>query len=184
MFMDKTNDELDLKLLELEDAVRTFALIDQSRNYLREWLPWVDGTKKIQDTEKYIQDSIKGFADRRLLNTAILYKGKMVGVAGYNELDWTNKVAYIGYWLGEEYQGRGIMTNVAKALTDYAFRELDLNRVDIRAAAENKKSQAIPERLGYTKEGYLRQVEYVNGRYLDHVVYSMLAEDWSVWSVK
>lgn len=63
-------------------------------------------------------------------------------------INWSNKTAYIGYWLGEEFQGNGIMTKVAKTLTDYAFNELNLNKVEIRAAVENEKSRAIPERLG------------------------------------
>jgi hypothetical protein len=51
-------------------------------------------------------------------------------------------------------------------------------RVEIRAAPENARSRAIPERLGFTQEGTLRQVECVGDRYLDNVVYAMLAEDW------
>jgi ribosomal-protein-serine acetyltransferase len=51
-------------------------------------------------------------------------------------------------------------------------------RVEIRAAPENARSRAIPERLGFTQEGTLRQVERVDDRYLDNVVYAMLAEDW------
>jgi hypothetical protein len=51
-------------------------------------------------------------------------------------------------------------------------------RVEIRAAPENARSRAIPERLGFTQEGTLRQVERVGDRYLDNVVYAMLAEHW------
>lgn len=180
LFTYKIDNDLELKLLDIQDAPRTFALVDQSREHLRVWLAWVDKTNTVQDSEKFIQATMKGFVNRQSLNTAIIYKGKMAGIAGYNELDWVNKVAYIGYWLGKDYQGHGIMTKVAKALTDYAIKDLDLNRVDIRAAVENKKSRAIPERLGFTKEGQLRQAEYVNDHYLDHMVYSMLATDWKV----
>ncbi|WP_117149236.1 GNAT family N-acetyltransferase [Paraliobacillus zengyii] len=180
MFTYKIDDDLELKLLDLQDAPRTFSLVDQSREHLRNWLAWVDKTNTVKDSEKFIQATMKGFVDRQSLNTAIIYKGEMVGIAGYNELDWTNKVAYIGYWLGQDYQGYGIMTKVTKRLTDYAINDLELNRVDIRAAVENKKSRAIPERLGFKMEGQLRQAEYVNDKYLDHVVYSMLAADWKV----
>ena len=178
MFNEKINDELSLRLLEIQDASAIFTLVDQSRDYLRKWLGWVDGTKTVQDTEKFIQITIEGFSARRSLNAAILYKGEIVGVAGYNEFDWTNKIAYIGYWIGEDYQGQGIMTEVVRALTQYAIEELELNRVDIRAAVQNKKSRAIPERMGFIEEGRLRQAEYLYDRYVDHVVYGMLATDW------
>jgi ribosomal-protein-serine acetyltransferase len=51
-------------------------------------------------------------------------------------------------------------------------------RVEVRAAPENARSRAIPERLSFTQEGTLRQVERVGDRYLDNVIYAMLAEDW------
>lgn len=82
---------------------------------------------------------LKGFAENKSLTTVILFKGIMVGVAGFNQINWSNKTAHIGYWLGEQYQGKGIMTQVARALTDYAFKELGLHKVEIRAAAGNKK---------------------------------------------
>ena len=61
---------------------------------------------------------------------------------------------------------------------DHAFSVWDLNRVEIRAAPENLRSRAIPERLGFTEEGTLRQAERVGDRYLDNTVYAVLAEDW------
>src|SRR5690625_199905 len=89
------------------------------------------------------------------------------------------KIAYIGYWLDIEHQGKGIMTRAVRALTDYAFEEFDLNRVDIRAAVGNVKSRAIPERLGYKKEGVLRQSEWLYDHFVDHAVYSMLKSEWN-----
>ena len=55
------------------------------------------------------------------MNTVILFKGEIVGVAGYNQTNWSNKTAYIGYWLGKEFQGNGIMTKVAKSINRLCF---------------------------------------------------------------
>jgi len=63
-------------------------------------------------------------------------------------------------------------------LTDYAFKELNLNKVEIRAALENKKSRGIPERLNFVNEGCNRQAEWLYDHYVDHVIYGMLAEEW------
>lgn len=101
------------------------------------------------------------------------------GVAGFNSINWSNNTAYIGYWLGEGYQGNGIMTRVAKALTDYAFTELKLNKVEIRAAVGNKKSRSIPERLGFVNEGCIRKAEWLYDYYVDHVIYGILADEWN-----
>ncbi|GGC95827.1 ribosomal-protein-serine acetyltransferase [Thalassobacillus devorans] len=178
MFTFKIDEDISLKLPEAADADRVFELTDNSRNHLREWLGWVDMTKRVEDTKAFIQIARKGYIENKSLTTFILYKGEIAGTAGYNEIDWTNKVAYIGYWLGEGYQGNGIMTRVAKALTDYAFMELNLNRVDIKAAYENKKSRAVPERLGFVEEGRIRQAEWLYDHYVDHIVYGMLKEEW------
>ncbi len=178
MFLYRIDEELSLKLSELKDAERVFELTNQSRECLREWLPWLDSTTKLDDTKEYIKMSLKGFAENKMMNTVIIFKGQIVGVASYNIINHSNKTVQIGYWLGEEYQGNGIMTKVVKALTEYALNYLKLNKVEIRVAVDNKKSRRIPERLGFVNEGCIRQSEWLYDHYVDHVVYGMLAQDW------
>lgn len=179
LFIHRINGDLSLKLIELRDDEKVFELTDSSRDHLREWLPWVDFITKPEDTTGFIKGCLKGFAENKSLNSVVLFRGKIVGVAGYNNINWSNKTAYIGYWLGEGFQGNGIMTAVAKTLTDYAFNELDLNKVEIRAAIGNKKSRRIPERLNYVNEGCIRQAEWLHDHYVDHVVYGILAYEWN-----
>lgn len=178
MFSYKIDEELSLKLVEVRDSERIFELTDASRDYLKEWLPWLDYTKTVEDSRDFIRMSRKNYADNKTLNTAIVYQDEIVGMAGFNELGWVNKTAKIGYWLGQEYQGHGIMTRVAEALTDISFGHFGMNRTEIRVATGNVKSRGIPERLGYTEEGTLRQVEWLYDHYVDHVVYGMLASEW------
>lgn len=93
-----------------------------------------------------------------------------------NLSNWTNQTTELTYWLGEEHQGLGLMTNCCRVLTNYAFDNLNLNRVEIRA--NNLKSAAIPERLRFCQEGILREAEWVNDRFVDNIVYSLLRKDW------
>ncbi|MET3506915.1 GNAT family N-acetyltransferase [Halalkalibacter oceani] len=178
MFIHKIDDELSLKLIEVNDRDNIFELTERSREHLRQWLPWLDTTTKVEDTESYINMSLQGFIEGKSLQTVILFHGQAVGVAGFNQINRANQTAYIGYWLAKDYQGNGIMTRVAKALTDYAFTELKLNKVEIRAAVENTKSRAVPERLGFVQEGTIRQAEWLYDHYVDTVVYGMLATEW------
>ncbi|MGM8214994.1 GNAT family N-acetyltransferase [Bacillaceae bacterium W0354] len=178
MFTKQIDHDLQLRLIDTGDAEELFQLTNQSRDHLREWLPWLDSTTKIVDTLNFIRHCKKEYAESRGLNCVILYKGKIAGVIGYNSIDWTNQIAYIGYWLGEGFQGHGIMTRAVQTLTDYAFNELKLNKVDIRAAEGNLKSRAIPERLGFVQEGRIRQGEWLYDHFVDHVVYGMLASEW------
>jgi ribosomal-protein-serine acetyltransferase len=178
MFIYEVDDEISLRLLTVKDAEPLFKIIDQSREYLRDWLPWVDHTTSVNDSLAFIQSSLQVYAGRKGLTTGIFYNNKLVGVAGFNSIDWVNRIGYIGYWLAIDYQGKGIMTRVTRALTHYAFYEYKLNRVDIRVAYENTKSQAIPKRLGFVEEGLLRQTEWLYDHFVDHIVYSLLKSEW------
>jgi ribosomal-protein-serine acetyltransferase len=102
----------------------------------------------------------------------------MIGRVGVYNIDLINKNASIGYWLDKDQEGQGIITRCCKAIIDEGFSYLQLNRMEIRAATANFKSQAIPQRLGFKKEGVIRQGEFVNNEFVDLYVYSMLKEEW------
>ncbi|MEN9520262.1 MAG: hypothetical protein RLZZ381_2850 [Cyanobacteriota bacterium] len=172
------NESTILSLVELEDAEEIFALVDTSRDRLREWLPWVDLNTTADDTRTFIRFAQQQYVEQQGFHCCIRYKTKIAGVIGFHRLDWTNKTAELAYWLGVQYQGKGLMSQCCKFLTNYAFHCLKFNRVEIRAASNNFKSCAIPERLGFIKEGILRDAEWLNDRFVDNVVYSMLLKDW------
>jgi ribosomal-protein-serine acetyltransferase len=178
MFSTKIRSDLELRLLEERHTEALFAIVDQNRDYLRQWLPWLDLNTSINDTRRFIKTALDQFANNTGLVAGIWYRDQLVGVIGYNQIDWSNRVVHIGYWLAAGFQGKGIMTSACRALVDYAFHELGLNRVDIRCATGNKRSCAIPQRLGFTQEGVLRQAEWLYDHFVDHVIYGMLSSEW------
>lgn len=178
MFSHSVNDDIKLKLLEARYADDLYELTNGNREYLREWLPWVDETISSEQTKNFIEFTLKQFADNNGFNCGIFYKDKIAGCIGFHGIDWGNKKTSIGYWLGAEFQKLGIMTNACRDLITYAFSELKLNRIEIRAGLHNLKSRAIPERLGFINEGTVRQAEYLYDHYIDHVVFGMLSSDW------
>lgn len=105
----------------------------------------------------------------------------MAGVVGFHRIDWNARQANCGYWLGPNFEGQGIMTNAVAELLDRAFREVNLQRVEIRCAVDNARGRAIPGRLGFREEGTLPDVVFRNGKPTDGVVYGLLAQDWSGW---
>jgi ribosomal-protein-serine acetyltransferase len=108
-----------------------------------------------------------------------IWSGKLLaGVVTFDYIDWSNRAALIGFWLGKSFQGRGIMTRTCSALVDLAFNQLGLNRVEISCAVENKRCRLVPERLGFENEGISRQREWLYDHFVDTVSYSMLASDW------
>ncbi|GGA70055.1 GNAT family N-acetyltransferase [Ornithinibacillus halotolerans] len=178
MFTFEIDEEITLKLLNESDAEEMFQLIDNCREYLREWLGWIDGTKNVYDSKQFIKGCIRLYEERQGLTLGIFFHGKLAGVIGFNSFDWTNRIGVIGYWLGNQFQGEGIMTRAVIAVIDYGFQQLGLNRIEIRAAYENYKSRAIPERLGFMQEGQIRQGEWLYDHFVDLIQYGLLASEW------
>lgn len=168
----------ELRMLEVRHAEAIYELVDRNREHLREWLMFVDLYKSADDALAFIQIARDQFASNQGTHYGIFYRGEFAGAIGYHKIDWNNRMTSIGYWLGKEFTGLGLMSAATRALVDQAIYEYGLNRVEIRVATSNLKSQAIPERLGFTKEGVVRQSEWMHDRFLDHQLYSMLASEW------
>jgi ribosomal-protein-serine acetyltransferase len=172
------NNEVELRILEARDAEEVFNQVDKNREYLSTWMPWASSSM-LEDTKAFIQSELNRFAKNNGFTSGVFYNNKFVGCLGIHEIDWNNKKTSIGYWIGAEYQGRGIMTDAVKSMINYTFKVLELNRIEIRACTENLKSRAIPERLGFKHEGTIRHAELNKERYFDHEVYGIIAEEWN-----
>lgn len=177
MFTYQINDDAELKLLSMDHDVALFKLVDENREHLRKWLPWIDRTVSVDDTREFLQIATRQFADNNGFQAGIWYKGEMAGVIGYHMVNWQHRHTSIGYWLGEKYQGKGLMTMACKAFIDHAFDGWGLNRIEIRCAEANYSSRAIPERLDFQEEGFIRCGEWLYDHFVDHVVYGLLVSD-------
>ncbi|MDD9148291.1 MULTISPECIES: GNAT family N-acetyltransferase [unclassified Sporolactobacillus] len=178
MFTFRVDDEIQLKLLEQPDAFPLFVLIDRQRDYLREFLPWVD---RVTSAENYFA-SIAGWTEQFRqglgFQAGILYRGELCGMIGFHPYDLQNRRTSIGYWLSGDRQGKGIMTRCCRAVIDDAFETTAVNRIEIGAATQNAKSRAIPERLGFAHEGTIRDAEWIYDHFVNHEIYSLLRSEW------
>ena len=174
MFYRKLTDQIQISLSVPQFAEELFSLTDRNRSFLRVWLPWLDGTKASSDTRQFLEQQLHRFAKGEALHVTIFYEGAIAGVAGFNSIDRTNRIGYIGYWLGEEFNGKGIMTTVVRDLIAIGRDFYSLQKIDIRCATANARSRAIPERLGFSHEGTLRRAERVYEQWYDHEVYALL----------
>ena len=177
----KVDSHLSLRMFRVSDAPEFFELTIASKTYLREWLGWLDYVESVEDTKQNIEGRIKGVVETGGFpkSFAIIYDGQIAGTIGFNEIDRGNSCGAVGYWLGEGFQGKGIMMKSLEVLIDYGFSELDLHKIEIRVAPGNVKSRALPERLGFKQEGVIRDAEWLYDRYVDHVVYGLLREEWA-----
>jgi ribosomal-protein-serine acetyltransferase len=171
----KISDDSHLRLLDEADAAPLHALIEANRAHLARWLPWAAGQTPA-DTLGFIRATLQQASANQGFQTAVVADTQIIGVVGYVSVDWANRSTRIGYWLDEQQQGRGTMTAAVRLLVDHALTVWRLSRVEIIVAVENRRSRAIPERLGFREEGILRRFQLVGDRYLDCVSYSILAE--------
>jgi len=120
------------------------------------------------------------FEDDTGIRWGITLKGddELIGSAGFYK--WNKRTAQVetGYDLDPEYWGQGIMTEAMTAITRYAFRVMKVNRIEALISTRNKASLRLLRRLGFRKEGTLREHDFYNGRYTDDVLLSLLKRDW------
>lgn len=164
-------------MLQRGDAEELHSLIEQNRLRLARWLVW-PATQTFEDTLAFVIQAEREAIENAGFHAAVVYDRCIVGVASHMAVDWRHRRTLLGYWLDAEHQGKGLMTAAVRALVGQAFSAWGLNRVEIRVAAGNRRSQGIPERLAFSREATLRQAEYVNGSFVDTVLYGMLAADW------
>lgn len=172
------NEKIRLELLNRSMAKEIFSAINHDRLYLKKWLPFVEMTNDISDTENFIDSVTSNLKYKRDEIYSIRYHEAFAGLIGFKDADWVNRKTELGYWLIEKLQGNGIITNCVKKLISYAFVKMKLNRIQIKVAVGNHKSTAIPKKLGFKFEGIERAGELLDGKYLDLEIYSLIKQDW------
>jgi len=170
-------DDCQLRLLEEADSEELYRLIEANRPYLARWMPWAAAQTR-ETTVEFIRATRRQAATDDGFQAALVRDGAIIGIVGFHSVNWQHGSTTIGYWLDERHQGHGLMTGAVRALVDLAFREWNLHRVEIRAATDNSRSRALPERLGFREEGVQREAERIGERYNDLAVYGLLAAEW------
>ncbi len=177
-----------LVLFERTQTVELFHLISMNHDHLKNWERWTVNMSTLKAAQYFIDQNKRQFdelfesenpaGNHPGFQLGILHDKKIIGLVGFQGLRLTDHICALGYWIDEHRQGKGFVSRSCKALTDYAFRELGMNRVEIQCAVENERSQKVAERLGFCREARLAEVECNNGEYIDHYLYRMLKKDW------
>ena len=163
--------------LKPTDAPELFTLTDANRAGLRRWLPWVDGVRHIEDTLQFILSAREETARGGGVEYAVKAAGRIAGVIGRSGGKLAAGSASMGYWISGAHQGRGLATASCRALITATF-EQGFDRVEIRCADGNRRSRAVPIRLGLREEGRVLHAERLHGHFVDHVIYAVRAADW------
>ncbi|MFW9950769.1 MAG: GNAT family N-acetyltransferase [Candidatus Thorarchaeota archaeon] len=102
-----------------------------------------------------------------------------IGICELSEIDWTNRVSFVGILIGEKiYWGQNFCTEAIRLLTKYAFEELNLHKLKYGSFSPNKASLRCAEKAGFSHEATLKQEIYIDGKYYDTEFYTLFRDKW------
>ncbi len=169
-----------LKLLTEKDSSALFSLVQNSRHFLKTWLPWVENMNSAAEAANYIEPYI---FQREMDNGALwgIYRRETGALLGTVCLQWLSSEHFsgaLGYWLGESHTGQGFAAEALFLVCEFLFNSLKINRLELSIACENKASLALAARLGFVREGLKRDFERRDGRFWDHYSFALLAREF------
>lgn len=173
------DNEIELRIATESDAATLFQLVEENREHLRAWLPWLDETTSIQDEIEFIHGQLIRHQKTDGSLFLIWYQGRtIVGTLSVNQVDHGNQTGWIGYWLDRGHTGKGIMTRAVGAIVDVLLVSCGFNRVVIEIGVGNSASMAIPLRLGFREEGKSIERQWMYDRWVDSLQFAITAREW------
>jgi ribosomal-protein-alanine N-acetyltransferase len=170
-------ERLILRPLRPDDAAALFAIYADAE-VMRYWStpPWTE----LAQAAAMIERETKALADGEHLRLALQTRssGALVGACTLFSFSESSRRAEVGYILGAGSWGQGLMSEALARLIDYAFDDLKLNRLEADIDPRNAASEKILQRMGFTKEGHLRERWIVAGEVSDTALYGLLQSDW------
>ena len=139
------------------------------------------GPKDLEAAEQELEHyCINPFKENRGIRWGIINKEdkKLIGTLGIYDWDKTARRAEVGYDLEPAYWQQGLMTEALCAVLKYGFEKMKLNRIQALIDSNNTRSMNLVRRLGFRKEGVLRQRSCFKGRFLDDIMFSLLKTEW------
>lgn len=166
-----------LRKLSLDDAKDVF---DYARDpEVIRYLPWTVHNS-IEDTITYLNDILEKQAKAQVTSWALVYKplARVVGSGGYNWWLPEQRRAEIGYVLSRSLWGKGLMTEAVRAIIEFGFAKMNLNRIQALCREENLASVKVLEKCGMSREGLLRGYTWDEGESRNFLMYSILQGEW------
>ena len=171
------SDVITLEAVNESHVAELHQMVLRNRDWLQQTLNWPQFVKSEQDTRQNVQGNMmlhqRGIAKMFL----IFVEGKMSGVLSFNQIEPSNKTGYIGYWLDEAAQGKGILSASLQAFMRYYAERGEIRRFVIKCRVDNPRSNQVVQRNGFQLEGCLRQAEFLNGVFYDQNIYARIIDN-------
>jgi [ribosomal protein S5]-alanine N-acetyltransferase len=132
------------------------------------------------ETLEFINRILTRYQHAQVAPWAVVHKesGRMIGLNGFATWEVRHSRAELAYVLNRNYWGQGYMTEASRAIIEYGFTHMALNRIEARCRVPNVGSARVMEKCGMTYEGTLREVAYVKNQFVDLKYYAILKKEW------
>jgi len=158
------------------------------RDYIDKFLDWLNDPEITQYLTQYRpltremeEDWFNSLKDREndIIFAILINQNQLIGNCSIMNIIWKERVGTCGIFIGDKQeQGKGYGTEALKLLLDYGFNTLNLNRIDLKVNDFNLKAIKCYKNLGFIEEGRMREATFVNGKYHDQIIMSMLRREW------
>ncbi|MGF1667104.1 MAG: GNAT family N-acetyltransferase [Acidimicrobiia bacterium] len=176
-----TTERFELRRFSRRDTDTLAASVRGSLPELQLWLPWAHMGYNRDDAAAYVRDSTQSWKDGRAFDYAIRAIDDSDGHLG-NISVWQvsrmGRSGEIGYWVRSDRAGIGIATETTARMITLGFERLGFHKINLRIAVGNRPSERVAEKLGFAREGVLREELLIRGRWVDHTLYSLLEHEW------
>jgi ribosomal-protein-serine acetyltransferase len=133
--------------------------VNETQLTLKKWMPWAQEPQTLEETNNRNRQNQSNWILRTDMFLMILDKetGEHIGCTGFHRLNWEAGRFEVGYWIRDDFSGKGYITEATNALCRYAFAEMGANRVEIKCDSTNEPSRAVPLRLGFEFEATIKK---------------------------
>lgn len=166
------DDDVMIGLVDMAMDKDVFKLVQDNRQMLGKWFPWVDSMKTIEDERAFIEFAQLEYEKKNLMACVIVVNGVIAGMIDLHNIDLKNLVAEIGYWLGTDFQHRGLMHICVDKLCRYSFNQMGLKEIKLLARPGNQASRHVAEHCDFELVSEIPAVHIVGQNDNDWVIYS------------
>lgn len=155
------DDKLKLSIPNQIYGDQLFSIIDSERNHLSQWLNFVDKINSKNDAKVFLQQLLLNNRTKKSFHTLVLYDNQLIGGVGFVKIDSLDKKATLGYWISENFQGKGFASKFCRRIIDYGFKFLNIALIEIEIKKENKRSIALSKKIGFERQSNQNNVDLV-----------------------
>ena len=174
----KVDEHIELELVSSFYVNDIFMLVQNNKEYLAEYLDWVDETKSPEVILENTKKALRDYSEKTGIGYVIKVDGKIVGRISLWEVSTKTKTFEIGYWISQEYTKKGIMTECTKVVINTGFKWFGSEKIEINCVVDNIASNRIAQKLGFTHEGIKRNAIKLRGKVYNMNRYGLLKSEW------